>query len=276
MKYPIYQTNEQLKQLEFEVLSEDFYIYLTRVLLHWAEDAEDIETVIARKNRLINLSRTIRGKPIYRLESDDMGVYEPAEYAWHDSNIFLILRGISTIQFIEYAGELFRTGILKIKQVNSLLNKEGASFLFIQSRGEKLAIEVRSLEALEEEPTPGHPNIRLLVSRMDHSLQQDDYSGVLHSSASIFETMAKDIIGSSTIQDQTLGSFFAKYKEESSLPLEVLDYILEIYKKRNTEPLAGHGSTAAPAISREQAIILVEITKAFVKIEYILQQDVSA
>jgi len=118
-----------------------------------------------------------------------------------------------------------------------------------------------------------HPNISTLLQRMDDAVKREDYAGVLHSSASIFETLAKEIVGISSVQDQTLGGFFERYKRDSSLPNEVLDYILSVYKLRNSVPLAGHGHTAIPDISRETAIILIEITKAFISIEYKLKKQ---
>lgn len=113
-----------------------------------------------------------------------------------------------------------------------------------------------------------HPNIKKLFERMDNALDRDDYSAVLHASANIFETLAKDIVGIPSIQDQTLKSFFEKYRKDSILPQEILDYILAIYESRSTTPLAGHGSTRTPNISREVAVSLCEMTKAFVRIEY--------
>lgn len=118
-----------------------------------------------------------------------------------------------------------------------------------------------------------HPNIRILVERMNSALERQDYSEVLHTSASVFETMAKDVVSLDSVQDQTLGSFFEKYRKESLLPDEVLDYIIEVYKARNKAPLAGHGSTRAPSISREVAITLAEMTQAFVRIEYRLGKE---
>lgn len=113
-----------------------------------------------------------------------------------------------------------------------------------------------------------HSNIALLQKRMDDALRRDDYAGVLHASASIFETMAKDIVGLPSVQQQTLGGFFARYRKDSSLPEELLDYILAIYNDRNQTPLAGHGSTDMPTLSQKQAIVIAEMTKAFVRIEY--------
>lgn len=106
---------------------------------------------------------------------------------------------------------------------------------------------------------------------MEAALQRKDYSEVLHASASVFETLAKDIVGTSNVQNQTLKSFFERYKKNSLLPQEFLDLILSLYDLRNTTPLAGHGSTQVPNVARETAIAVCEMTKAFVEIEYKLQ-----
>lgn len=118
----------------------------------------------------------------------------------------------------------------------------------------------------------GHPNIKVLLDRMDDALNRGDYSGVLHASASTFETMAKDIVGIPGVQNEPLAGFFARYRKDSLLPAEILDYILATYELRNTTPLAGHGSTQPPSINRETAIALSEMTKAFVRIEYKVRQ----
>ena len=112
-----------------------------------------------------------------------------------------------------------------------------------------------------------HPNIRILLKRMEQSLYALDPSAVLHASASVFETLAQDIIGLESIKNQTLPSFFKRYRKDSSLPNEILDYILSIYNRRNSEPLAGHGSTNTPSITQSEAVILAELTIALVKIE---------
>lgn len=273
MKFPKYITKEQIHQLEYEVLSKDFLIYLTRILLDWVENTEYLETVIARKNRIINLSRTILGEKIYILESDDMGQYHQAEYDWHDSNFLLVFRGLNTVQFIEFACELIRANYFEVNFLNNALKSEAASFRFIKDDNE-IEIEVLNDEEIEEaDISEEHPNIRLLVSRMDNSLDKDDYSAVLHSSASIFETMAKDIVGIPTVQDKTLKSFFDKYKLDSKLPEPILNFILDTYNKRNVTPLAGHGSLDKSKITKEQAIILAEMTKSFVRIEGKLKRE---
>jgi hypothetical protein len=117
-----------------------------------------------------------------------------------------------------------------------------------------------------------HPNIGVLIRRMDDSLRRSDFAGVLHASASIFETMAKDVVGIQSVQNQTLKSFFDRYRRDSALTKEILDYILGVYDLRNTTPLAGHGGTQTPAIAAQAAVSLAEMTKAFIRIEYTLRQ----
>ena len=118
-----------------------------------------------------------------------------------------------------------------------------------------------------------HPNISVLLNRMDDAITRDDFPGVLHASASVFETMAKDIVGIPSVQGQTLKGFFDRYRKDSRLPKDILDYVLNVYDLRNTTPLAGHGSAQTPPpINRQDAISLAEITKAFVRIEYSMRQ----
>ena len=275
MKFRIHVTDEQAAQLQFEVLSADFHTYITRYLLAWCEtNIEDATTIIMRKNRLINLSRNISGGKIYLLESDDWGNFQSAEYAWHDSHFFLILRELTTIEFIELTFDLINLGHIPLGFIDAALKKEGASFSFYKERGD-LKLQVYSIEEIEESSVGSeHVNIRTLVARMETAYDTNDFANVLHASASIFETMAKDIIGVSTVQDQTLGGFFEKYRKESNLPTQILDFILETYNKRNVTPLSGHGSISVPDIKQEEAIMLIEMTKAFVRIEYRSQREI--
>ena len=159
-----------------------------------------------------------------------------------------------------------------MEYVNKLLKKEGASFSFTM-KSKKFGIDVLDVGDLESIEVGEHPNIRTLVNRMDIAYNEKDLTNVLHSSASIFETMAKDIIGIPSIQNQTLKSFFDRYRHDSKLPDEILNYILSTYEERNSEPMAGHGGLGAPNITKEKAIILIEMTKAFIKIEYRLRTE---
>ena len=93
------------------------------------------------------------------------------------------------------------------------------------------------------------------------------------STASIFESLAKEVVGRSTIQDKSLGTFFERYARDSQLPDAIVSYIRTVYEWRNREPLAGHGSLAEPQIRRTDAVMLLEITKAIVRVEKLLGVD---
>jgi hypothetical protein len=172
----------------------------------------------------------------------------------------------------------------RVKRMQELLNftKEHSNIKSIRedslsrhgslltSEGEGCASRPQA-RLINNDELPIHANIEILLDRMDDALKRTDYSGVLHSSASIFETLAKEVVGVPSVQNQTLKSFFQKYRKNSLLPDAVLDFILATYDSRNVTPLAGHGSTATPSITSDAAITLAEMTKAFVKIEYRLR-----
>jgi len=272
MKFGIYLDQSQRGQLEFEVLSTEFKVYLVRLI---ERDDRFKRHSLIQMNRLINRSRSFQGKPIYVLEGDDWGAYEDAEYAWHNGEFELIFRRLGTVQLVEFVAELIEQEWLDLDEVNKALNIEKASFTYAW-RGESVVVDVQSIEDLEDEPLDEeHPNIRVLVHRMELSLDNKDYAGVLHASASIFETLAKDVVGIPTIQNQTLKSFFARYEKDSRLPKKLRQKILSVYEARNTTPLAGHGSLSTPSISQKDAITLSELTKAIVRIEYLLGQQVA-
>lgn len=274
MKYSIYLSKDDKQQLEYEVVSQELRVHLTRLV---ERNENFARHNFINQNWLINRSRTLAGKTIYVLQADDMGGYEDCEYAWHNGEFELCFRRLDTIRLIELLCEVVDRKWLLRKEVNNLLEQEGASFRL--SKGSSTEVEVISIEKLEEDaPQPNeHPNIRVLVNRMASALENSDYPSVLHSSASIFETLAKDVVGIPGVQDQTLASFFDRYKKDSQLPTELQAKVLDTYKSRNSTPLAGHGSTQAPSITKTEAVTLCELTKAFVRIEYhLLTEKVDA
>lgn len=113
-----------------------------------------------------------------------------------------------------------------------------------------------------------HANVVTLIGRMEQCLENSDPSGVLHAAANILETVAKDIIKSDSIENQTLGGFIEKYEKESGLPSEIKSVVGKIYKLRNSMPLSGHGSTGTPSITMHDAIVIAAATKFVVEIEY--------
>lgn len=179
------------------------------------------------------------------------------------------MRRPDSIQLVETLGDFLQQGMLDVTAVNAILAEDNASVRF-ETSGFDEDVFVRFLsdkEIEEENDAAEHPNIRLLTIRMGSAFERKDYAGVLHASANIFETLAKLVFGNPNVENQTLASLFDGYRKRSELPEPVLDYILETYKRRNVEPLAGHGATKAPTVTGKEASILIEMTKMCIRLE---------
>ncbi|MCK5242501.1 hypothetical protein KAR34_08620 [bacterium] len=275
MRYTRFIKKNDIDKLELEVISQELRVYLTRLLdSRIPYDESETQVRIILLNKIINRARNLRGLPLYILEADDWGNYHPAEDGWHISEFEILFRRLNVIQCIELICELIQWEYFGIDELNELFEKENLSFRIIEQSG-NLDVVVIPIDEIEETSNGSeHPNIRVLIKRMDDALKSDDYSAVLHASASIFETMAKDIVGIATVQNQTLKSFFGRYRKDSGLPNEILNFIIGTYENRNSIPLAGHGSTQTPNILKKEAVVLREMTVAFVKIEYTLYTEV--
>ena len=256
-----------IQNLEYEIISDETRLKLTR-LIRSQSRAEDENFQIFKQNRFVNIANINLGKKIYLLFPDDSGDYPVQEHAWHNGEIELIMRRPDTIKLVETLSDMLQENLLDCSTVNEILSEDGCSVSF-EKIGVDNLIKVQILEIgkLEEAEQDNHPNIRLLVNRMDTALSNSDYSAVLHASASVLETLAKLVVGKSTVENQPLGSFFDRYRKDSSLPSPLIDYVLEIYNKRNVVSTAGHGGTVPPEITSKEAVILAEMAKTFVRIE---------
>jgi hypothetical protein len=272
--FPLILTDEQASELAYEVVPTSLKIFVTRYLRRGKALEYDTPDIYWQ-NDVINRCRTLTELPIYVLESDDLGDYLPQEFAWHRSEFELCLRRLNSAAFVEFLAESVEDGWLELDEVNSWLQKANIAVALVweDSSHHRVAVDVQAVANLNAElEQHRHPNVRTLVARLDRELEADDYSAVLHCSATIFETVAKDVVGIPSIAEQTLGGFFDRYRKDSLLPESVLDYILEVYQRRNTEPLAGHGHLTEPEIGQADAEMLVVLTKAFVTYETRMSQ----
>jgi len=170
--------------------------------------------------------------------------------------------------YFEFLYNSNKTKVLK-KQAE-MLAKEQGQYKYKVNIPFHLHLEIEPTEILISlTPKNAHKNIvATLIPRMAAAFAREDYSDVLHTCASIFETMIKHIINKPSIQNQSLGSFINGYKNVSSLPPAIIGYIQDVYNTRNITPLAGHGNTAEPPLTKSDARILMEFTKTIVLIEY--------
>lgn len=256
-------SKEQKNILEFEIISKNTRLNMARLFRRTTQH-DDSNIEIIKKNIIINIARQVENLHLYKLESYD-NHYEPAEKAWHFAELELITRRPDTITFVEIICDLIEENLIDCDNVNDIFINDRSNIYFTSNKN-GATIEITN-EIEDDDISSELPNIRKLIKRMETLLNDADYSGVLHSSASIFEVLAKDVISNPNIENKPLGSFFDSYKKYSRLSEPVLDMIKSIYSKRNTEPLAGHGQTAEPSITKEEAIVILEMTKSFIRME---------
>lgn len=258
-------------ELELEVVSTSARLKLTRLLRaatkafsRESDDAHQVE--IIRQNRFINFASAVLGRPIYVLEMSDWD-YAPAEYAWHQAELELVMRRPDTPQLAELLADIVNDGGLAVEDINEILETDRCGFR-LEEKSNGVSIELLKLPDLQDDAgIENHPNIRQLFERMDRAMQDGDWSLVLHTGASIFETLAKQVVTNQNVQNQSLGSWFSLYRNHSKLAKPLLDAIEEVFKRRNVEPLAGHGSVQNPAITQEEAEQVRVLTHALVRLE---------
>ena len=161
--------------------------------------------------------------------------------------------------------DYIQADLININSVNNIFKEYEVPVFFEQDWQNHLSIKTENLKdipVLKNE----HPNVKKLISRMDSNFANDDYTGVLHASASVYETLVKDISGEPKFQKMSLGQILNDSQFSLNIPEQIMDYIREIFKKRNTVPTAGHGGTSIPTITKEEAIIIQEFTKAIVRV----------
>jgi hypothetical protein len=259
------------EQMELEVVSSEARLRLTRLLRQsvktsQSEDSHQIELI--RINRIVNLANAVLGRPIYILELGDWD-YEPSEYAWHNGELELVMRRPDTPQLVEILVDLIDAGCVRIADVNAILKADGSG-IRLHDGDNGIQADLTELSDLPDASLEGpgeHVNVRKLAERMDRAMQDRDWALVLHTAASIFETVAKQVVANPNVQNQSLGSWFSLYRKHSKLAIPLLDTIEAIFKRRNIEPLAGHGSSSDPSITEEEAIQVRELTIAFVRLE---------
>jgi len=259
--------------LELEIIPHEARLKLTRLIRDACQCEDEPAIELVRTHEFVNMANQVMERPIYLLEPDEWGEeYAHADYAWIRSQRELIMRIPTTIELVEILADYLQRGLLRRSPVNAILKSCNCGFSFAaeELRNDKIKISVQIL-SVDEIPDPDlsheHVNIRALVKRMDRALEEKDTPGMLHVAASIFETLAKDVLKNPNVDNQPLGGFFEAYRKKSLLPDTILDYMLQIYKDRNTTPLAGHGSITVPDISEQHAIVLAELTKAIIRSE---------
>ena len=263
-------------QLNKEIVFEPTRLNLTRLVRFRCKSPEPAYELM-NLNRFVNIARTVIGKKICVLSLEGWSGGKPEEFAWHYSELELMFRRPDTGQLAELLCDLIEGELLMETEVNPILDNGNVSFRIDTEVGGKTRIKFLSIDDLDADRISGdHPNIRHLVERMETALEKKDYPGVLAASSCVFETLAKVVFASPNVESSTFGSIFDGYKKRSKLPEFLLQYAKETYDRRCTEPLSGHGSTLPPSVSKEDAVVITELTKTCVRLERKLGGPVSS
>lgn len=265
-------SKEDKNSLKFEIIPSQVRLKVIRLIRNYCMN-ENTSIQIIHQNKFINIERSIKNQGAYVLIEDRDGEYSIYDYAWHSSYIETLSTSLDTISYIELLADFIENRLLNHIEINQILESENCSFWY--DYDEEVEVKIiplseNSQRRLAEETV----NIRTMIDRMEKQLSDNDYPGVVHSSAVIFETLGKEVIGTENVKDKTFGQFREDYKKVTNLPDPIFDYLHEIYRKRNKEPLAGHGSTVTSSMTREEAIVICEMTKAILLMESALNVSV--
>jgi hypothetical protein len=272
----IYLSKDDAISLKYEWIPLSAKVQLTRLLDRYCPPHVNPHTRIPYLQRIVNLANNLSERKLFDLDPDQFGDYFPEDVARLESEFMICIRRLNPIQFIEFLATVVELGYIKVDDANAILKEANSSVTIKLDDSGRVSTSTISTAGQFTLDNDASPNLRTLVSRMDRYLNDEDYAGVLSNSAMAIELISKEIYGSSKIYNQSFGSYFEGYKNNTTLPEPVIDWMLQIYKRRNTEPLAAHGSPLPPSITCEEASLIAEMTKAFIRYESRMQSKASS
>jgi hypothetical protein len=261
MSFLIYIQDSQKSDLEYVKISLQIKLYFYRKVEKKIHD--NAQDTLPSLLRVINYSNAIAMKPALNLELDD-DLASIVPYSFYESRLPDCFSSLGTLEFIEFLCCLVSNEFLSIQEVNDRLEQDD-QFFQLQKTNSGVFVEILSQPIAVSGDK--HPNIIASIKRMEILFGSHDYAGVLDASAVVIESHSKIQLSSPKLKDQTFGSYFQSYQNHSKLPQEITNYMLEIYKRRNVEPLASHGSSDPPTITRFDAHFILLFTKAIVQLE---------
>lgn len=270
---PIYLTPLQQERRRYQEINDDIKVKLSRLLqvsldkLGIDGSIHDSTIKFSKLNSLVNRANSLIGIRPYVLKPDDWGEYSAPEIAWHESEFEAAIFRLSSPEFIEFVAELVDRDFLELNLANSLLSEGNCDVVLRRDTNNQITVDLIENEGAVEFNPSSNPNVRQLVDRMDRSIQYEDYPNALSASASIIETISKELLSDKQVSDKPFGSYAEAYAKRTGLPEPVTGWMRQIYTRRNHEPLAGHGHTAPPTISEKEAVVIAEFTKAFIRVE---------
>ena len=272
----IYLSNDDAISLEYEWIPLSAKAHLIRLLDRYCPPHVNPRTRIPYLQRIVNLANNLSERKFFDLDTDQFDDYFPEDVARLETEFMICIRRLNPIQFIEFLGTVVEYEYIDINDANIILKEINSSVAIELDTTGHLSISILPMADKSALDNDASPNLRTILRRMDSYLNDEDYAAVLLNSAMAIEFISKQIYGSSKIYNQSFGSYFEGYKNKTTLPEPIIDWMLQIYKRRNTEPLASHGSPLHPSITCEEASLIAEMTKAFIRYEFRMQSKASS
>lgn len=272
----IYLSKDDAISLEYEWIPLSAKAHLIRLLDRYCPPHVNPRTRIPYLQRIANLANNLSERKFFDLDTDQFDDYFPEDVARLETEFMICIRRLNPIQFIEFLGTVVEYEYIDINDANIILKEINSSVAIELDTTGHLSISILPMADKSALDNDTSPNLRTILRRMDSYLNDEDYAAVLLNSAMAIEFISKQIYGSSKIYNQSFGSYFEGYKNKTTLPEPIIDWMLQIYKRRNTEPLASHGSPLPPSITCEEASLIAEMTKAFIRYEFRMQSKASS
>ena len=272
----IYLSKDDAISLEYEWIPLSAKAHLIRLLDRYCPPHVNPRTRIPYLQRIVNLANNLSERKFFDLDTDQFDDYFPEDVARLETEFMICIRRLNPIQFIEFLGTVVEYEYIDINDANIILKEINSSVAIELDTTGYLSISILPMADKSALDNDASPNLRTILRRMDSYLNDEDYAAVLLNSAMAIEFISKQIYGSSKIYNQSFGSYFEGYKNKTTLPEPIIDWMLQIYKRRNTEPLASHGSPLHPSITCEEASLIAEMTKAFIRYEFRMQSKASS
>ena len=272
----IYLSKDDAISLEYEWIPLSAKAHLIRLLDRYCPPHVNPRTRIPYLQRIVNLANNLSERKFFDLDTDQFDDYFPEDVARLETEFMICIRRLNPIQFIEFLGTVVEYEYIDINDANIILKEINSSVAIELDTTGHLSISILPMADKSALDNDASPNLRTILRRMDSYLNDEDYAAVLLNSAMAIEFISKQIYGSSKIYNQSFGSYFEGYKNKTTLPEPIIDWMLQIYKRRNTEPLASHGSPLPPSITCEEASLIAEMTKAFIRYESRMQSKASS
>jgi len=227
------------------------------------------------KLKIINNISLSLGKNEFEETDIDCEEYIPDGYQYRHNNhfeksIMSDLRQANLLNFVRFLSSSICSDLIGLKEINDLLEKHiNIVKFFIDEENplkDVLKIDITILPDQEVTELTTYIEYTRLINRCLHAFENEDYSSVILNCASLFELFAKLIVPNAR-KNSAFPKLYKKYLTYTSLPKEIIDCMNDIYVLRNQTPNAAHGSPDTSTITKEKAITIFELTKAFIRIE---------